>query len=242
MYLVIPALFIAAMNYFAVEAPVDPNAPESSTSDGGSTDDLFGVDSGPKKVAPLPLVLCFWAYLVILIVYTRIQRVKTRKEIIKRLYEERAAARGEEVDSAQLSMFLERNRGDMSAAHRSCCCYGRDDVFFNDEGISPITNRQIVEDEIEGDFCTSLWACLSNTFWNSCCACWCQCCSICAVWQEEMEVNRLTGNEEHTMDYVTFQVSSTQDIILLCRFTAGVAQHRLSICSHIPSTIHQFKV
>lgn len=207
--MVIPAILIAAMNYFAVEVPVD----ESKESE-GSTDDLFG-DSGPQKVAPLPLVLCFWAYLVILIVYTKFERVKTRTEIMKRLYEERAGARGEEVDSARLKIFLERNRGDMSAAHRSCCCYGRDDIFFDDDGAVPMASSGQNIEEIERDFCTSLWACLSNTFWNACCSCWCQCCSICAVWQEEMEVNRLTGNEEHTMDYVTFQVSKCTKCIPL---------------------------
>lgn len=201
-YLVIPSLLVAAMNYFAVEVLVD----ESSQADNNkSTDDLFGVDSGPRKVAPLSLVLCFWAYLVVLIVYTRIQRQATRSEIMKRLYEERAAARNEEVDPARLRLFLEKNRGDVTAAHRACCCYGKDDVFFNDDGVSTLPNGRCEEEEIEGDFCTSLWRCLANTFWASCCACWCQCCSICAVWQEEMEVNRLTGSEEHTMDYVTFQ-------------------------------------
>lgn len=177
---------------------------ESKEVEDKSTDDLFGDDSGPQKVAPLSLVLCFVAYLVILIVYTRIQRQMTRSEIMKRLYEERAAARGEEVDPARLRMFLERNRGDVTAAHRACCCYAIDDVFFNDDGVAPLPNGRC-DEEIEGDFCTRLWGCLANTFWASCCACWCQCCSICAVWQEEMEVNRLTGSEAHTMDYVTFQ-------------------------------------
>ena len=191
------------MNYFAVEVTVDES---------GKTDDQYnetsGEDTGPQKVAPLPLVLSFWAYLVILIVYTRIQRQSTRKEIMKKLYEERAAARGETVDATQLKLFLERNRGDMSAAHRSCCCYATDDVFFNDDGTMTPLAREQTDEEIEGDFCTKLWTCLSNSFWASCCACWCQCCSICAVWQEDMEVNRLTGNETHTFDYVTFQVSS----------------------------------
>lgn len=203
LFLVIPALFIAAMNYFAVEVP-DEKGEKSSSSD-DAMEEMFGEDSGPRKVAPLPLVLCFWAYLVILIVYTRYQRQTTRREIMKRLYEERAAARGEEVDSIQLKLFLEKNRGDMSAAHRACCCYATDDVFFNDNGVAPLANNGTNQEEIDGDFCTRLWSCLSNTFWASCCACWCQCCSICAVWQEEMEVNRLTGNENHTFDYVTFQ-------------------------------------
>jgi RsiW-degrading membrane proteinase PrsW (M82 family) len=210
LYLVIPAVFIAAMNYFAVEVPpsVEEGSGEKQTDD--AINEMFGEEhSGPQKVAPLPLVLCFWAYLILLSVYTRYQRQSTRREIMKRLYQERAAARGEEeaVNSEQLKLFLEKNRGDMNAAHRFCGCYGTDDVFFNDDGVapSPLGNQTNEEEMMEGDFCTSLWSCLSNTFWASCCACWCQCCSICAVWQEEMEVNRLTGNEHPTFDYVTFQ-------------------------------------
>jgi hypothetical protein len=215
MYLVIPALFIAAMNYFAVEVPVDEDDKQTTKTD-DQFSELFGEDTGPQKVAPLPLVLSFWAYLGILIVYTRLQRQSTRREIMKKLYEERAAERGDQVDSNRLNLFLGKNRGDMIAAHRSCCCYGTDDIFFSDDGVASLANVQTNQQEIEEDFCTSLWKCLSNTFWASCCACWCQCCSICAVWQEEMEVNRLTENEEHTFDYVTFQVSLTEFHLAFC--------------------------
>jgi hypothetical protein len=203
-YLIIPALLIAAMNYFAVEVPVDES--EKKTDD--AFNEIFGEegeDTQPPKVAPPPLVLSFWAYLVILVIYTRWQRKSTREKILKKLYEERAAARGADVDSNQLRLFLERNRADTSHAHQCCCFYANDDVFFEESGGQQFVDGQV--DEVEGDFCTKLWQCLANTFWASCCGCWCQCCSICAVFQEEMEVNRLTGNEGHTMDYCTFQVS-----------------------------------
>jgi len=196
-YIMVPSLLIASMNHFAVEVPMNES---------DKTDDIFGEDSAPRKVAPLPLVLCFWAYIVVLVVYTRFQRQSIRKEIMTKLYEERSSIRGEDVDSIQLRLFLDKYKGDISVAHRSCCCYPEDDVFFDDNGVASSMNRLNHIDEVEGDCCTSLWRCLANTFWASCCGCWCQCCSICAVWQEEMEVNRLTGNDEHTMDYVTFQV------------------------------------
>ncbi|KAL7489853.1 hypothetical protein ACHAW6_015569 [Cyclotella cf. meneghiniana] len=195
MYLVIPALFIAAMNYFAVEVP----APKTQAYDDQQP------DQGPTKVAPLPLTLSFYAYLVILGVYSRYQRRSMRVEIVKKLYEERVAARGENVDSNQLRLFLERSRYDTSTPHRSCWCYAIDDIFFEDEVPAPVVNGRDDVLDIDGDFCTRLWSCLANTFWASCCGCWCQCCSICAVAQEEREVNRLTGNEDYTMDYVTFQ-------------------------------------
>lgn len=126
---------------------------------------------------------------------------------MKKLYEERASARGETVDSNQLLLFLERSRYDTFTPHRFCWCFAVDDMFFEDGVVAPAENRQGDISELEADFCTRLWSCLANAFWASCCGCWCQCCSICAVAQEEREVNRLTGNEDYTMDYVTFQVS-----------------------------------
>ncbi|KAL3805698.1 hypothetical protein HJC23_005942 [Cyclotella cryptica] len=201
-YLVIPALFVAAMNYFAVEVP----ASETEVND-DQFNEVFGEpsDQGPTKVAPFPLRLSFYAYLIVLGMYSRYQRRSTRKEIVKKLYEERASARGETVDSNQLRLFLERSRYDTWTPHRSCWCYAVDDMFFEDGVVAPVENGHDDVSEIEGDFCTRLWACLAKTFWASCCGCWCQCCSICAVAQEEREVNRLTGNEDYTMDYVTFQ-------------------------------------
>jgi hypothetical protein len=122
-----------------------------------------------------------------------------------KLYEERSRELGEVVDARQLQSFIERHNLDTMRAH--CCwsfCYAHDDVFIDETGA--ITRQCHMEDDDgipEEDFCTRLWSCLSRMFW--CCGCWCQCFGICALAQEEREVNRLTNNEEPKIDYLTFQ-------------------------------------
>jgi hypothetical protein len=122
-----------------------------------------------------------------------------------KLYEERSRELGEEVDARQLQSFIERHNLDTMRAH--CCwsfCYAHDDDFIDETGA--IHRQCHMEDDDDlpyEDFCTRLWSCLSGMFW--CCGCWCQCFGICALAQEEREINRLTNNEEQKIDYLTFQ-------------------------------------
>ena len=194
MYLIIPALFVASLNYFAVEVTIPANG--DSTSTYGNNDQKDDGDT-TIKVAPLPLRLAFYAYLVFLGIRGRIEKRKTRREIMMKLYRERESARGEQVDPNQMAHYVHQHRLDVYRAHRSCsCCYAQD---------LPVDDNRGFGDEVEGDFCTRLWDCLSKTFWGGCCGCWCQCCSACAIAQEEREIERLTGNVEPKMDYITFE-------------------------------------
>ena len=198
-YLIIPALFIAAMNYFAVEIPVeDGNGGEDS---GEKGDDE---QQQTQKVAPPEL---FWAlifYISVIVTCGFMRNRENRKMIMMKLYEERARERGEEVDLVRLNMYLSRHNLDTTRAHRCCsCCYAHDHEFY-DETAGMMQRDDLGEnEERDEDFCTRLWDCLSTTFW--CCQCWCQFCGICAIAQEEREVNRLTGNDEPKLDYLTFQ-------------------------------------
>eukprot|EP00970_Alexandrium_tamarense_P015527 scaffold5199_cov199-Alexandrium_tamarense.AAC.22 len=210
MYLIVPALFLAAMNYFAVEVQFDENGVDGSSSSNynpyGEGDDSSKTTT--RKVAPLPLTLAFYAYLILLTAYGIVHKQSLRKEIMTRLYEERTRARGEEVSDIQLKAFIQRHQLDIGRAHYCCsCCYASDESFLEESGIGAESSFGNGREgtEVEEDFCTSLWKCLSNTFWNVCCGCWCQCWSICALAQEEREAERLTGNQTYTMDYVTFQ-------------------------------------
>ncbi|KAL7532943.1 hypothetical protein ACHAXR_004943 [Thalassiosira sp. AJA248-18] len=185
-YLIIPVLFIAAMSHFAVDVAIDEGDEEQT-----------------QKVPPPGIFWAFILYIIIVFAYGYVKNRSTRKEIMTKLFEERSRDRGEEVDPLQLQLFLSRHNLDTTRAH--CCwsfCYTHDHDFFDQSGV---VNRDGVEEDAvpEEDLCTRLWGCLSNTFW--CCGCWCQCCGCCALAQEEREVNRLTGNEEHKIDYLTFQ-------------------------------------
>ncbi len=211
MYLIVPAIFIAAMNYFAVDVPLPADYDDSSSSSYNKPGDDSSKesDSGPRttKVAPLPLVVSFYVYIIILFARGRREKQKTRQDIMAKIYIERARERGEEVDALQLQQIIRSYSWDTWAAHRRYSCY-RHDYEYGADGVM-VVGPDVDQDGqvIEQDFCSRLWDCLSKTFFGACCSCWCQCCSICALAQEEREINRLTGNEEHTMDYITFQVS-----------------------------------
>mmetsp|Transcript_14771 Transcript_14771/g.22217 ORF Transcript_14771/g.22217 Transcript_14771/m.22217 type:complete len:676 (-) Transcript_14771:39-2066(-) len=194
MYLIIPALFIASLNYFAVEVKI----PANGSSYGNNDQQGDNGDTTTIKVAPLPLRLAFYAYLIFLGIRGRIEKRKTRTEIMKKLYRERAEARGEAVvDPNQVTRYIHQHRLDVIRAHSSySCCYAHD---------LPLDDNNEFEDAVEEDSCSRFWDCLSKTFWNACCGMWCQCCSACAIAQEEREIERLTGNLEPKMDYITFE-------------------------------------
>ena len=194
MYLIIPALFIASLNYFSVEVTI----PASYGNDQQQRDDN-GDTNTTIKVAPLPLRLAFYAYLIFIGIRGRFEKKKTRMEIMTKLYSERASARGEEVDPNQMARYLHQHRLDVVRAHSSySCCYARDDLPLDD-------NNMFEDGAVEEDFCSRFWDCLSKTFWSACCGMWCQCYSACAIAQEEREIERLTGNVEPKLDYITFE-------------------------------------
>ena len=171
MYLIIPALFVAAMNYFAVEVPANSNGGESEYDSGGNShsysqgDDITMEDGKEqvRKVAPLPITLSFFVYVVVLLLYGRFQKRKIREKIMVKLYEERMQALGEEVDPQRLKLFLQRHKLDISRAHSAWSfCYARDYDFFDEGGMVPIGRRNTIEDqEKEDDFCSCVWQCLS---------------------------------------------------------------------------------
>lgn len=177
LYAVIPCVLLASMSYFAVETPAkDPESGEDTT----------------EMVAPVELRRLFWGYVIFAFAYRGALNMQMRMEVVRRVYMEAEEDAGREVDPARLATYLKSRDLEIFSAHRPCCCYAHDDMGINE----PANER--------ADFCTLLW----NTVASMCCCCsqcWCQCCSICAIGQEEREVERLTGNRGHTMDYITFQ-------------------------------------
>ena len=176
LYAVIPCVLLASMSYFAVEETArDPDSGKETT----------------VKKAPFPLTLLFWGYVLLTLAYRRALNRQMRKEVVKRVYTKAEEDAGREVQPARLSAYLKSRDWEIFSAHRSCCCYAHDDAGIDE----PADER--------ADFCTMLWNAAARVC--CCCQCWCQCCSICAIGQEEREVDRLTENRGHTMDYLTFQ-------------------------------------
>ena len=174
LYVIVPCVLVASMNYFAVETTVEVDGKDTTV-----------------MVAPFPLKLLFWGYVVLALAYRRTVNRQMRKEVVMRVYTRAEEDAGREVDPARLAAYLKSRDYDVFSAHRSCCCYAHDDVGIDE----PVNDR--------ADFCTRLWDLVARVC--CCCQCWWQCCSICAIGQEGREVDRLTGNRGHEMDYLTFQ-------------------------------------
>lgn len=220
-YFLVPALFIAAMKYFAVDAPVL----------------VDGEDSGQTiKSYPLGIACSFFIYMMFISIWGRWvssvyeslvmevsgrhvkntvsftfqKRRQTRTLIMTKLFEERLRETGQEGNSPpeHLQTFLRRHNLDIRRAHSSCsCCYAHDTEFYHEIDVWNSQSRENEgrdnEDHPQEDCCTRFWDCLSKTFW--CCGCWCQCRGCCAIAQEEREVNRLTRYEQQEIDYISFQ-------------------------------------
>jgi len=202
MYLGIPAGLIVAMNYFTVDVTIPGGSSGGDDSDGSGGEE----EETAVKAANPAVVLSLFAYIILVVSYGYVKKKRMRLAILIRLDTERARERGEEVDLLAARSILGHNYLDNIRAHCCCAfCYQHDYDFYDD------STGMVFRDGLEGaaveqpeaDVCTRLWDCLSRTFW--CCGCWCQCCGICAVAQEEREVNRLTGNEQQKIDYITFQ-------------------------------------
>lgn len=69
-YLIIPALLIAAMNYFAISIPVESKdeSGESGNDQSNNGEDGQG-EQQYEKVAPPELFWTFWVYIICLVVY-----------------------------------------------------------------------------------------------------------------------------------------------------------------------------
>ena len=57
---------------------------------------------------------------------------------------------------------------------------------------------------LQVDFCALIWN-FSRLLCCGCFGCWCQCCGMCAVGQEDREMQLILSKQEFHMDYVTFE-------------------------------------
>ena len=116
------------------------------------------------------------------------------------------------VCHATLEKYLKNQGRYNSAVHALCSCVKNDTVTQlrddqnEEENITTGTSDlQIEEDDKEVDLCTLVWRLLSQLCCNWCCGCWLVCCGMCAIAQEDREIQRLVPSERLLIDYVSFQ-------------------------------------
>jgi len=66
-------------------------------------------------------------------------------------------------------------------------------------------NTENYEDQHPRDACSVLWSWVACLCCKASCIKWCQCCGMCAVGQEDREIQRLMPKSALLIDYVTFQ-------------------------------------
>ena len=153
--------------------------------------------------------LMFWSYVLFLLVLLcntlrkrRSNRMRLLKVVHERNLREEMSA-GAEIDNNEVQRFVHSHRGDVCRAHGILISTFPDDI---DTSVGFAMSSPMDNDEPNGDFCTSIWNFFKCFCCGALCMCWLQCCGICAIAQEEREINLLLPKSAQMIDYISFQV------------------------------------
>jgi RsiW-degrading membrane proteinase PrsW (M82 family) len=164
------------------------------------------------------LRLTFWTIVVGLLIRGKMQRSKLRASIVERM----AAAAQQGEDGTPSTAFVQGD--DINLATGACCCFPNDVTYT----LAPATSEGdevLMMESLEGqrilapeaplpDLCTCMWRAFSNFCCGSLCGCWLQLCGMCAIGQEDREIERLLLHESSSsendksifqIDYISFQ-------------------------------------
>mmetsp|Transcript_2015 Transcript_2015/g.3152 ORF Transcript_2015/g.3152 Transcript_2015/m.3152 type:complete len:736 (-) Transcript_2015:1126-3333(-) len=214
----------------------DDDAPSSYTPKTNSNNNNGGY--GPLVGL---LRLTFYLTILLLLVRGTMQRAKLRTVVVERMkQQQQGGAAGDTTTAATMTpvppLPVLPNEGsfcccicdDVRRGSGVCCCYANDFTYI----LAPVTvsdhnGGMMISDEcLEGqrilaveaptpDLCTCMWKVFSNICCGSLCGCWLQLCGMCAIGQEDRELERLLLQSESAeggdnkkllqIDYITFQ-------------------------------------
>jgi hypothetical protein len=168
----------------------------------------------------------FFVMVVCLLYRARFERMQVRRAVMKKMFERRHGSTNPDpndiVSTATPDAYLQLHAHDIRMAHATCSCFPKD-VIYNYDTIPQTEEerlRQREEEETEGqvgmvlqqpyakpskDLCLCLWNTVRSAFCGCCCSCWLQCCGMCAIGQEDREIERLLDKKQLQVDYITFQ-------------------------------------
>lgn len=132
-------------------------------------------------------VVIYISWLCFCLFRARAYRRETREIVLRKMFQHRV---GSQADAQGELDFIRQHAYETERAHPFCC--GKYPPVYD---AVPMPNYE----EYAKDFCSRLWYC----GYRMCGLC--QCCGLCAIGQEEREVNRLVSPQERSIDYVTFQ-------------------------------------
>lgn len=149
-------------------------------------------------LAPLYGMLVFSAVIILLCLRGWYYRYQERRDVMKFMYSHRRQENEEEFSSVE--DYLQQNQCNNILSTAVCGCVPADD----DSTAAPQPNAT--------DFCTVLWNVASSLCCGALCRCWCQCCGMCAIGQQDREIQQLLllldqqqDDNDMQVDYITFQ-------------------------------------
>jgi len=120
--------------------------------------------------------------IIILLVRRQNHHIFVRRAVMERICRARREQEGYHVDKIS---------EEIRKPHFPCFCYRSIPSLEEDEYNS-------------SDLCTNLWN-IGKKFCCGCCGCWCQLFGICAIAQEDREMQMLLPKKEFQIDYITFE-------------------------------------
>jgi RsiW-degrading membrane proteinase PrsW (M82 family) len=124
----------------------------------------------------------------------RFERTKVRRAVMMKMWEMRRS-----VGNGSVDPYLELHSHDIRMAHATCSCYPKDIAYTSD------TEGEGIESPPPCDICTCIWNSLKCLCCGGFCGCWFQMCGMCAIGQEDREIQLLLDKKQLQVDYITFQ-------------------------------------
>jgi RsiW-degrading membrane proteinase PrsW (M82 family) len=144
------------------------------------------------------IALTMAVLVLLLLCRARSERMRVRRAVMRKLFEKR----GGDEDLATPDTHLQLHAHDIRSAHATCSCYPKDVAYLmaRDEDEPHDTPPPAPR-----DLCTCLWDSMRCLCCGWCCGCWVQLCGMCAIGQEDREIQLLLDKGQLQVDYITFQ-------------------------------------
>lgn len=153
----------------------------------------------------------FWIMFIIIVFLlyrAKFERMQVRRAVMAKLYEMRIGGRAD-VITASLDSYQQLHIHDVRMAHATCSCFPKD-VIYNTQHESDADadadgQHLVLQEAPPRDLCMCLWDTVKSIFCGTCCGCWIQLCGMCAIGQEDREIQQLLDKKQLQVDYITFQ-------------------------------------
>jgi RsiW-degrading membrane proteinase PrsW (M82 family) len=151
-----------------------------------------------------------WTMIVIvlcLLYRAKFERTRVRRAVMKMLFEKRAGGSGgtDDIFVASADTHLQLHAHDIRRAHATCSCYPIDVAYVMATTQENDDDAQLETTTSPRDLCTHIWKSLRCLCCGWLCGCWCQFCGMCAIAQEDRELQLMLDQKQLQVDYITFQ-------------------------------------